>query len=85
MWRRQEVLAMVGMARWPRFAAMLATTVVCFAWNSVTDWGSLGRVLVSAAAVLLFAACAEVLSEHMFKPKRSRAARRKLTSRRRVR
>jgi peptidoglycan/LPS O-acetylase OafA/YrhL len=85
MWRRQEVLAMVGVASWPRFAAMLATTVVCFAWNSVTDWESLARVLVSAAAVLLFAACAEVLSEHMLKPRRSRAARRKPTSRRRVR
>ncbi len=83
MWRRQELLALLGVVRWSRFAAILAATVVCFAWKSVTDWGSLSRVLVAAAAVLLFAICAEVFGKHMLEPKRARAIRRKPTFRRR--
>ena len=65
------------------FLFALAATVVCFAWKSVTDWGSLSRVLVAATAAFLFALVAEVLGNKVLEPKCGRAARRKPTTKRR--
>lgn len=57
-----------GPGSWPRFATLLAFALLVALYKTVSDLPSLGRLLVTAAALVFIAFCLEFLHRRFLLP-----------------